>query len=139
MKWDNMELAGQKATVFEPDNSQYHLLFSSALKRKKKLTRAEKEADLALKNAAKPSPWLFNHRAWIRWSRQDYQGAIRDWKRAAGLKPDRADFYARIAEGYHRTEQKALAKNYYQKALKLDPDNQGYLQKYQKLQAKPDK
>lgn len=131
--WDNMELAGQKATVLDPQNSQYHLLFSQALKRLEKFERAEKEAGLALQHSTRPNPWLFNHRAWVRWSRKDYQGAVRDWESAAGLKPDRADFYANIAEGYRLTEQKTLAKNYYQKALKLDPDNKGYRKKYQKL------
>ena len=35
--WDRMELAIQKATVLEPTNSHYHLLFSRVLKRIKKL------------------------------------------------------------------------------------------------------
>ena len=47
--WDGMELAIQKATMLEPENSGYHLLFSQALKRKKKLDRSETEADLARK------------------------------------------------------------------------------------------
>ena len=47
--WDGMELAIQKATVLEPENSAYHLLFSQVLKRMKKLERAEKEAGLAVK------------------------------------------------------------------------------------------
>ena len=47
--WDAMELAIQKATVLEPENSGYHRLFSEALKRKKKFKRAAKEAGLARK------------------------------------------------------------------------------------------
>ena len=47
--WDSMELAIQKATVLEPENSGYHLLFSQALKRKKKFKRAAMEAGLARK------------------------------------------------------------------------------------------
>ena len=47
--WDAMELAIQKATVLEPENSGYHRLFSQALKRKKKFKRAAKEAALARK------------------------------------------------------------------------------------------
>jgi len=132
--FDTMELAIQKATVLDPQNSQYHLLFSQVLKRLKKLERAEKEAGLALKHSSRPNPWLFNHRAWVRWSRQDYLGAVRDWQRAVRLKPDRADFYAHIAEGYRKEGQKALVKKYYQKALKLDPENQKYQKEINKLQ-----
>ena len=47
--WDAMELAIQKATVLEPENSGYHRLFSQALKRKKKFKRAAREAELARK------------------------------------------------------------------------------------------
>ncbi len=47
--WDAMELAIQKATVLEPENSGYHQLFSQALKRKKKFKRAAEEAGLARK------------------------------------------------------------------------------------------
>ena len=124
--FDFMELAIQKATVLDPQNSQYHLLFSKVLKRFKKLERAEKEAELALKHSTRPNPWLFDHRAWIRWSRKDYSGAVSDWQRAVRLKPDKAAFYAYIAEGYRQKGQKSLVKEYYQKAVKLDPDNQKY-------------
>jgi tetratricopeptide (TPR) repeat protein len=48
-EWDAMELAIQKATVLEPENSRYHSLFSWALKRKKKFKRAAEEAALARK------------------------------------------------------------------------------------------
>ena len=51
--WDAMELAIQKATVLEPENSGYHRLFSQVLKRKKKFKRAAKEARLALKYKVK--------------------------------------------------------------------------------------
>ena len=47
--WDAMELAIQKATVLEPENSGYHRLFSQVLKRKKKFRRAAEEAALARK------------------------------------------------------------------------------------------
>ena len=124
--FDSMELAIQKATVLEPQNSQYHLLFSKVLKRFKKLERAEKEAELALKHSTKPNPWLFDYRAWIRWSRKDYSGAVSDWQRAVRIKPNKAAFYAYIAEGYRQEGQKTLVKEYYQKAVKLDPDNQEY-------------
>jgi len=100
--WDSMELAIQKATVLDPENSRYHLIFSKVLKRLMKLERAEKEAGLALDYSVEPSRWLFNYRAWIRWSRKDYQGAVKDWKSAIAVKPRKASFYARAAQAYCR-------------------------------------
>lgn len=137
--WDTMELAIQKATLHDPKNSRYHLTFSQALKRQKKLERAEKEAMLALKHAAKPNPWLFNHRAWLRWSRKDYTGAIKDWQKAIKLKPERPAFYAQTAEAYKKLRDKPLAMDYYKKALNLDPNNTRYQKSYQDLKAENQK
>jgi tetratricopeptide (TPR) repeat protein len=133
--WDSMELAIQKATVLEPKNSHYHLLFSRVLKRIRKLDRAEKEAGLAIKNSAKPSPGLFNHRAWIRWAQKDYLGAVKDWKLAIRLSPKRATFYARAAEAYRMLGYWLAAMDYYQKAMKLDPENKRYKKRYQEFKA----
>ena len=128
--WDGMELAIQKATVLDPKNSHYHLTFSQVLKRLKKLERAEKEAGLALKHQGKLNPWLLNHRAWIRWGREDYLGAARDWKKAIRLKPGRASFYAHVAEAYRKLGDRPLATDYYEKALNLDSDNDRYQKRY---------
>jgi len=133
--WDSMELAIQKATVLEPKNSHYHLLFSRVLKQMKKLERAEKEAGLAIKHSAKPSPWLFNHRAWIRWAKRDHLGAARDWRLAIRLSPDKASFYAQAAEAYRMLGDWRLAISYYEKALNLDPKNKGYNKRYRELKA----
>lgn len=131
--WDAVELAIQKATVLDPRNSNYHLKFSQVLKRLRKLERAEKEAALAIKYQVRPSPWFFNHRAWIRWTRQNYTGAIEDWKSAIKIKPDRADFHAHIAEAYRKLENPSLTMKYYQKAIRLDPDNERYSKKYSEI------
>jgi len=131
--WDAMELAIQKATVYDPADSRYHLVFSQVLNRRKKLEGAEREADLAIKYQAKPSPWLYNHRAWIRWSRNGYPGAFRDWRAAIALKPDRASFYAQTAETCIKMGDLAQAVDYYQKAVKLEPENERYRKRYNKL------
>ena len=133
--WDSMELAIQKATVLEPTNSHYHLIFSRLLKQIKKLERAEKEAGLAIKHSAKPSPWLFNHRAWIRWARKNYMGAARDWRLAISMSPKKASFYAQAAEAYRMLGDWPTAIDYYQKAMKLDPENKRYNQRYLELKA----
>jgi tetratricopeptide (TPR) repeat protein len=133
--WDSMELAIQKATVLEPANSQYHLLFSEVLTRMRKLDRAEKEATLAIKHSPQPSPWLFNNRAWIRWAQEDYSGAAGDWKSAIRLSSETASFYAQAAEAYRMLGDWPVAIHYYQKALELDPENKGYRKRYRELKA----
>jgi tetratricopeptide (TPR) repeat protein len=134
--WDSMELAIQKATVLDPENSSYHLRFSQVLKRLKKLERAEKEAGLAIRYAAKSSSGLFNHRAWVRWTRKDFQGALEDWSSAMVLEPEKAYFYARAAEAYIRLGDLEHATEYYEKALNLDPQNNKYRKKYDELKVK---
>ncbi|MGE0084853.1 MAG: tetratricopeptide repeat protein [Desulfococcaceae bacterium] len=47
--WDAMELAIQKATVYDPENRHYHAVFSNVLRKLKKYERAEKEAALSRK------------------------------------------------------------------------------------------
>jgi tetratricopeptide (TPR) repeat protein len=132
--WDRMELSIQKATVLEPDSSYYHLLFSQVLTRLKKLDRAEKEAGLAIKHATRPSVSLFNHRASIRWTKKDYQGAVNDWKSALPMQPKNASLHARIAEAYLMLGELAQATYHYKKALQMEPNNQTYQQKLQLLQ-----
>jgi len=133
--WNGMELAIQKATVLDPPNSGYHLIFSQVLKRRNKLERAEREAGLAIGHRAKPSPGSYNHRARIRWTRKDYPGALRDWKSAIALKPDRASYYAQAAEACIKMGDLSRAVGYYQKALKLEPGNDRYKKRYRDLKA----
>ena len=118
--WNAMELAIQKATVLDPANSRYHLIFSQVLKRRNKLERAEREASLAIGHQENPSPWLYNHRAGVRWSRGDYAGALNDWKAAIALKPDQASFYAQAAEACIKMGNLAQAKEYARKASALN-------------------
>jgi tetratricopeptide (TPR) repeat protein len=131
--YDAMELAIQKATVLDPKNSRYHLLFSKALRYVKKFDRAEREARLALEHSTTLNPWLFNHRAWIRWAQKNYAGAISDWQTAIHLKPDKACFYAYTAEAYRKEGRQILAREYYEKALKFDPKNEKYKKRLHEL------
>lgn len=134
--WDGMELASQKATVMEPENSLYHDLFSQALIRMNKLDRAEKESDLAIQHAEDKSlPDLHSHRASIKLQRQNYMGAIDDWKLAVDLKPDNPQYYSYIADTYERIGEKLTALQYYKKALDIDPNNVQYQTKYRELQS----
>ncbi len=128
--WDSMELAIQKATVLDPANSQYHLTFSTVLKRLKKLERAEREAGLAIRHLERPTCSFFNHRAWIRWGKEDYFGAAEDWESAIALNPNRADFHAHAAEAYWKMGNLSQARAYYQRAVILAPNNAHYSRKY---------
>ncbi len=132
---DSMELAIQKATVLDPTNSDYHLLFSQALVRMNKLDRAEKEADLAARHLLKQSPWPLNQRGWIRWIKQDYVGALKHWQSAITLAPDIVSFYAQVAEAYCKLGEWARALDHYQKAMDLDPKNENYQKRYNTLRA----
>jgi len=96
--WDAMELAAQKATILEADNSDYHALFARVLFRVKKYDRAERAAGLAIQYSKTPSPWLYNQRASIRYQKKDYEGALGDWEKAFSLKPDYLPFKKRIEE-----------------------------------------
>jgi tetratricopeptide (TPR) repeat protein len=131
--WDAMELAIQKATVLDPSNERYHLIFSQVLKRRNKLERAEREASLAVGYQERPSPWFYNHRAGVRWSMKDYSGAFKDWRSAIALKPGGASFYARAAEACVKMGDLSRAIEYYKKAVDLDPGNERYGKRYREL------
>lgn len=134
--WDAMELAAQKATVYGPQSSRNYHMFAVSLQKQKKYPGAEKQAGLALQYAKKPNPWMFNQRAWIRWARKNYVGAVRDWKRAARLKPENPGFYAQIGEGYQKMGDSARAVQGYTKAVRLAPENERYRKRLQQLSEK---
>jgi tetratricopeptide (TPR) repeat protein len=128
-----MELQIQKATVLDPSNMNYRRMFYGLLKRLGKLDTAEREIGLMIQNSDTPSPGLFDQRAKLRRNRNDYTGAVEDWKSAIRLAPKNAAFYANIAEVYMKLGNLPQALKYYQQAVQLDPGNQGYAGNYKKL------
>ena len=134
--WGKMERAIQQATLLDPNNSEYHMLFSKLLKRLGELEKAEAEADLAIRYDEGRSPWSLNRRAWIRLARQDPAGAVADWQRAIQLKPDTARFYAYAAEAYHRLGDVNMATAHFIKASELDPHNLEYKKQLQLIGSK---
>jgi tetratricopeptide (TPR) repeat protein len=131
--FDAMELQIQKATVLDPSNMNYRQMFYGLLKRLGKLDTAEREIGLMIQNSENPSPRLFDERAKLRRNRNDYTGAVEDWKSGIRLAPKNAAFYANIAEAYMKLGNLPLALKYYQQAVQLDPGNQGYAGNYKKL------
>ncbi|MFC1857294.1 tetratricopeptide repeat protein [Thermodesulfobacteriota bacterium] len=131
--WDRMELAIQKATVHDPGNSGYHMMFSQVLVSLKKFKTAEDAAGRAIQHAAQPSAALYHHRAQIRWNLQNYGGAAGDWETAIGINPKSAHYHARAAEAYIRLGNIAPAETHYKQAADLNPKNRGYQKKYQEL------
>ena len=131
--WDEMELAAQRAAFLAPRESRYHQLFSVALSRKRKYDRAEQAAESALRFSPKQNPWLFNHRAWVRWNRKNYHGAIQDWRQVLKQKPQHAATYFQIAESYRRLGMKSLARKHYLTARKLDPQDKRIPQRLETL------
>jgi len=124
--WDSMELAIQKATVRDPDNSDYHLIFSRVLARQQKYGSAEEQATRAIETMKNPSAALYNHRAGLRWNQKNYQGALADWQEANRLQPDNAVFYGQIGMAYKMLGNHDLAMSAYAEALERDPGNEKY-------------
>lgn len=131
--WDTMELRSQRATVLEPGNPRYHLSFSQALKNQQKWPQAEKAATAAIDSSAHPESWLFNHRAWIRWSKKDYQGARDDWEKAIGLSPDNAWCFYGMTLAYEQGGNMKAAIRQLEKALALKPAESAFLKKHDQL------
>jgi len=131
--FDEMELNIQKATVIEPSNTRYRKIFYGLLKRLGKYETAEREIGLMIRNSENPSPQFFDERAKLRRNLKNYTGAVEDWKSSIRLAPKNAVFHANIAEAYMKLGNLSQALDYYQKAVQLDPGNQGYAGKYKKL------
>jgi tetratricopeptide (TPR) repeat protein len=132
-QWDQMELDIQKATALEPENNHYRQIFFKLLKRMKKYESAERQLDLIIEYSDQPSASLHNEKAWLRWKQKDYDEAVKAWQSAIGLESDNAAYYAYAAEAYIMLGNWSRAVSYYQKATKLEPQNQRYLNRYRKI------
>jgi tetratricopeptide (TPR) repeat protein len=130
---DQMELNVQKATVLEPSNMTYRQMFYGLLKQLGKYKTAERELGRMIQYSDTPSPRLFDERATLRVKRQDYTGAVADWKAAISLAPKQAAYHANIAEAYIQLGELSPALEYYREAIKLNPGNKDYAGKYKKL------
>jgi tetratricopeptide (TPR) repeat protein len=124
---DSMELAIQKATVRDPDNSDYHLIFSRVLAKQQKFGSAEEQAGRAIETKETPSAGLYSYRAGLRWSQKNYQGALEDWQAANRLQPENAAYYGQIGQAYKMLGNHDLAMSAYAEALQRDPNNERYM------------
>lgn len=124
--WDNMEIFIQRATVKDPNNTNYHSLFAKALQRQKKYPQAEAAVTIAIESQPKTNMWHYNQRGWIRWQRKNYSGARSDWEQARKLDPKRAAFFHQIALSFRAQKKLGSATKYSKKALQLEPDNEKY-------------
>ena len=119
----------RKAITLDPRDSSYHLYYSNILSRMNSLTEAEKEADLAIKYAEKPSSRLFAHRAYLRRRQKDESGYLADLETAIELDPNDASLYLKAAEGFEKNGKLARAEDYYKRAVSLKPESKDYQQK----------
>ena len=108
-------------------------MLAQALKYQQKYESAEEMAAKAIRYTQKPNPWLFNHRAWLRWTQKKYSLAISDWKQAFELKPDNSDFPYRIALAFEQEGMFREALDYINKAIALKPDKKEYQNLHDRL------
>ncbi len=134
--WDTMELRSQRATVLEPGNRNYHLLFSQALKKQKKWPQAERAASEAINNSTDPEAWLYNNRAWIRWTMKDYPGAQEDWQQAIGISPDEPWSHYGMALAFEQGGNIDAAIRQLDLAMTLKPGESVFIKKYNELMHK---
>lgn len=131
--WDVMELLSQKATVKEPSNHKYYLLFSNALAKQGKFEQAEYAADMALHVTKEPLAHLFNHRGWLRWHRKEPNGALEDWLKAIQIAPNMASYQFNVGRGYQGVGKREKAIQHVTNAIELEPSNKRYLEKLEIL------
>ncbi len=134
--WDEMELAIQKAAMYDPENSRYHLVFSQVLNRLQKYERAENEAGLALKYYDNGSAGLYRYRATLRVRTGDYEGALADLLQAVTVDPGNASFYFQAGDVAEKMGRIDEAAEYFQKAMELAPGNKTYVQRLERLAKK---
>ena len=134
--WDEMELTSQRATVLDPENYSYFVLFSRSLTRQKKYIQAERAASEAIDISHGKSPWLYNHRAWIRWSLKNNDGALKDWEHAVSISPDNAGFYYNMGRVYERGGNLPAAIEQIEKAIRKAPGKKEYRNKLSALKTK---
>ncbi|MFC1830821.1 tetratricopeptide repeat protein [Thermodesulfobacteriota bacterium] len=131
--WDTMELRSQRATVLDANNSQYHLLFSRSLQNQKKWPQAEQAATDAINSSDNPNPWLYNHRAWIRWNLKLFDQAQEDWEMAIEISPTTAGFYYALSLVYEQGGNIKKAIKYLTIALEMSPNDMKYKNKLNEL------
>ncbi len=132
---DRMELAIQKATVLEPDNSRFHYLFSRVLLDAGKIEAAEHAATRAIERSDKPNHRLFHYRAKLRTRMNDHSGALSDWETGITLA-DKAMYHAHAAEALLNLGRFDEALEHAAKAAALEPENPRYEKRHMELREK---
>lgn len=121
--WDQSELESQRATVLDPENSHYYVLFVRSLQKQKKYESALEAIEKAIKKAPSPRHYYHNTQGWLYWAMMDYRQAIKSWKTANRLVPKNVHYLRQIAIAYEKIEDWVQAETYYQKALQLRPND----------------
>lgn len=133
--WDMMEQASLQAMLLEPENIRYIQMFYSVCWRLGKYNLLENELSMAIGRLEKPSAWLFESRAKVRFRLEKYQGAINDWHSAIRLNPKHDYYHVQLAEAYLKTRNRKEAIAHYQRAIQINPGHKGYRERLTKIQA----
>ncbi len=131
--WDMMEQASLQAMLLEPQNIRYIQMFYSVCWRVGKYNLLENELSMAIRRLEKPSAWFFESRAKVRSRLEKYQAAINDWNSAIRLNPKRAYYHAQLGEAYLKTRNRDKAIEHYLKAVKINPNHNGYRKRLTKI------
>ncbi len=131
--WDEVELTIQKAAMYSPRDSSYHLRFSQVLNRLQKYERASKEAGKAIKYSGKQNVSLYTYRARLRNRLKDHEGALEDWQQAISLEPDKGSYYYQAGDASEKMDRIDEAAEYFQKAIELEPGNKKYIQRLERI------
>ena len=125
-----MELFANKTVLLEPENHEYHFFNAQILYKLKKYRLAEEAAFSTIQFHPEPSHGLYSFRGRLRYLLKDYAEAVEDWEMAIKLKPH-AYYYVMLGDSHSKMGHWSVAMGAYQKAMRLDPENKTYAQKYE--------
>ncbi|MEW5724197.1 MAG: tetratricopeptide repeat protein [Thermodesulfobacteriota bacterium] len=132
--WDTAELAGQRATVLEPDNVIYYHLFAESLLKQGKYRDGLEPILEAIRRSRTPQAFLYNTKGWLHFGLGDLGQAIDAWKVAAYIEPQSAAYPRQIAQAYLKMNDLNTAESYLLEARQLKPEDQGINNELAKLQ-----
>jgi Tfp pilus assembly protein PilF len=114
----------------DPTNSQAHYLLALVYSAQKKYDLAAQEYEIILKTAANNDPEnveIYTYLAQLYFSQTKYPQAIEQFQHILAVDPNNSSANYFLATSYLEMHQRDKAKEFFQKTLALDADNDGAL------------